>query len=526
MIKKIVFYILIILSSFSLIALEVARDELESITDSIQFINYTGPHAIVQTVDEIRGIGTGLSSAVNQGNRDAFGTSGNANLYSVIHAVDPTTNEKLDADILIIGENALVDHIVNLRRIISGYLMTAYAYSKQDSDTLASFITVYNAVYRSKMDVFNAKYKAIVTKHLTADKAGLALNYIDWPGKTQIIIPLLDPSGKLSIVDTSIISDKTVVESMRESDDKEIDTRKDMVDLKEREADSAREKAQESQKEAVRAEQKVKEAVQEEKTAEKKLEEQKQVTEKAEEKAKTEPNNVQAQKEAEAAKEALIAQEEKLTQAKEKTEEAKQEAQELKTIAKETQVIADRKTAEAQQDRVEIAKDQREVIAQKDALSQMITSYGLKIIDKKNLLSALVLINTADSSVVKESPVNVIRNRQVIKTNEGYLAIAGNTGRNAAIKLVIIDPKNLEIIKESNEIVHESSALAYTDNKVFVISEQNKKTYLAAFNYDLTLYAKSDIEVQDLSPITITDKGVSVTKSDGSPVLMNITTLK
>ena len=83
----------------------------------------------------------------------APGTSGSQNLYYVIHAVDPNTKEKLDADILIIGENAQVDHVQNLRRILSSYLSSAYDYSRQDADTLAHFITVYNAVYRSKMDV-------------------------------------------------------------------------------------------------------------------------------------------------------------------------------------------------------------------------------------------------------------------------------------------------------------------------------------------------------------------------------------
>ena len=83
-----------------------------------------------------------------------------------------------------------MDHIDNLRRIIAAYLESAYGYSRQDSQTLAVFVTVYNAVYRGKLDVFKQKYKTVVTKNLTANKAGLALNYAEWPGKTQIVIPL------------------------------------------------------------------------------------------------------------------------------------------------------------------------------------------------------------------------------------------------------------------------------------------------------------------------------------------------
>lgn len=526
MIKKTAFTLLILIFFLPLFSLEVARDELRSVTETIEFINYTGPHTVIQSVDEIRGIGLRLATAVNKNNLMAPGTSGSQNLYYVIHAVDPNTKEKLDADILIIGENAQVDHVQNLRRILSSYLSSAYNYSRQDADTLAHFITIYNAVYRSKMDVFNAKYKALVTGYLQQEKVGLSVNYVDWPGKTQIVIPLLDLSGGLSTVDTTIISDKSVVDSMREADGKEIDVRKDMVDLKEREADAAREEAQSSQKEAVRAEEKAKEALAEQKQEEQKLAEKKEEAAKAVEIAKEKPEDVQAQKAAEDAEKEVVAQEQKLAEAKEKTEEAKQEAEELKTIAKEEQVIADRKTAEAQQDRLDIAKDQKEVMAAEDARSQMTTSYALKVIDTKALLSALVLIDVADGAVVKESPVNVIRNRQVIKTNEGYLAVAGKPGKNTTIKLVILDPKNLEIQKESAEIVHESSAFAFTPNAVFVVIVQDKKTYLAAYNYDLSLSARSEVEVQEVSPIIITDRGISVIKADGNPILLDAKTLK
>ena len=77
------------------------------------------------------------------------------------------------------------------------------------------------------MDTFRNKYKDAVTKNLSADKAGLALSYRDWPGKSQIVIPLSDAAnGGLSTIDTSIISDKQVVQSMREKDGKGIDERK------------------------------------------------------------------------------------------------------------------------------------------------------------------------------------------------------------------------------------------------------------------------------------------------------------
>ena len=207
--KKLVFFVAAVFfagTAFFASALEVDRAELQSAgANSVVFINYTGPHQIINTVEQIRSIGSGLGGSISA-NSARESRAGQASRYYVIHAVDPSTTEKLDADILILGEQAIVDHIDNLRRIIAAYLESAYGYSRKDSQTLAVFVTVYNAVYRGKLDVFKQKYKTVVTKNLTADKAGLALNYAEWPGKTQIVIPLSDVrSGGLSAVDTSVI---------------------------------------------------------------------------------------------------------------------------------------------------------------------------------------------------------------------------------------------------------------------------------------------------------------------------------
>ena len=152
---------------------------------------------------------------------------------------------------MILGKNANVDHIRNLRSIISSYLVSAYNYSKDDADTLAVFITVYNAVYRNDLDTYKSKYKEVVTKNLTKESCGISVNYKDWPGNTQLVIPLLNPvDGGLSTIDTTIISDSTVIESMREEDERGVDERKNLVDIKEREADVAQEEAKDAQKEA------------------------------------------------------------------------------------------------------------------------------------------------------------------------------------------------------------------------------------------------------------------------------------
>ena len=147
--KCIIFLTFILLTAPSLFAIDVDEREIkEGGSATIDFINYTGKHDEIDTVEAIRRIGSDLSGAT------VSGQAGSGNRYLVIHAVDASVKEGLDADIIILGSQVNVDHIDNLRLIIEGYLSSSYGYSRQDAKTLAHFITVYNAVYRGNMQAF------------------------------------------------------------------------------------------------------------------------------------------------------------------------------------------------------------------------------------------------------------------------------------------------------------------------------------------------------------------------------------
>ncbi|MCK4515150.1 MAG: hypothetical protein KAU31_07825, partial [Spirochaetaceae bacterium] len=97
-----------------LFAQEVAEDELRELgTADIDFINYEGPHDRIDTDEEIRAIGRALAAGL-AGGRTEFDHAGK---YRIIHAVDPSIERGLDADIIILLANAQVDHIDNVRRI-------------------------------------------------------------------------------------------------------------------------------------------------------------------------------------------------------------------------------------------------------------------------------------------------------------------------------------------------------------------------------------------------------------------------
>ncbi|MCR5217777.1 P83/100 family protein [Treponema sp.] len=525
----------------SAFALEVNEEELQSAgsEDVIRFENYTGPHSVVESASTISAIGTGLGKQVASA-VDSNATFGKNQKYTVIHAVDPDTKEKLDADIIIINSNASVDHIKNLRRIIASYLESAYGYSRQDAATVATFVTVYNAVYRGKLDVFQSKYKENVTKNLSAEKCGLSTKYSDWPGNSQIVIPLYDVNGGLSTVDTSVISDKSVVQSMQEEDNRGVDERKNMVDIKEREAEAAEEKAQVSSKKAQEEEKKLAEQKEKEKKAQDKADQKQKVADEKKAQAQSDPSDSQAQKEAEEAqKEADQAQAEADEEAQ-NTQEQQEAADEAREEAEADQAFADKKADEAQEERQEIAQDQQELIQEaiKEAANPNIV-VGLKITDEGQQLSKMVRVDGNDGSTLKESPVTVIRGRTILPVEgaviedapEGldlslvYAAICGENTKNGAVKLCLLDAFKMEIQKESNETVSPDSVLVNNGSDYYCIIDDSGKYYLGKFDKNLKLLLKSQIEVNPATPVTVTSQGIIVTNAKGNISLLKLADL-
>ncbi len=71
-------------------SIEVDQDELKQAENTpIEFINYTGPHAEIDTLRAIAEIGESLAGAAQRGR------AGDLNRYAVIHAVDPSVKQVL-----------------------------------------------------------------------------------------------------------------------------------------------------------------------------------------------------------------------------------------------------------------------------------------------------------------------------------------------------------------------------------------------------------------------------------------------
>lgn len=480
-------FALLLTMFYSLYAIEVNQEELKSQstdTESIQFDNYSGPHAVIETAAAITGIGTNIGLEVAK-EIDVSKTVFPGAKYSLIHAVDTETEGKLDADILLINETATVDHIKNLRRIITGYLTAAYSYEVQDAETLAVFITVYNAVYRNQLSAFTEKYKETVLENLTEEKVGLSTIWSDWAGNTQIVIPLGELTELTATVDTTTITDPQVIEALRQEEDKSIEIRENMVSMKEKEVEDATVKAQEAQKEA--AEQKTIAAT---------------------------------------------------TEDPEEASIAKEKAQEAAKEATEQQMQADKKRTEVQTEVKEIEKD-KGIATEVVDKSNYVT--GLFISDEKAGLHNLVTVDGVSGNVILKSPVTQIRNKNVysvtgitVEKDDGaketfatmYIAVCGVSNNHSAVKLCLIDSDKLEVQKESKETLADTSDLLQQGDSYYaVIKDTDGKYYIGQYDKNLSLINKSSDSVKATTPINVTAKGILVTSANGNPCMLNLSNL-
>jgi hypothetical protein len=486
---------------------QVDRTELEQNQAPITFINYEGPHARIETRGQIRNIGYGPGLAVKSGTA----RPGSLNRYFVIHSVSPAEGTKLDADIFGLGVDSGVDHIRNLRLIIQGYLEGAYGYSERDAALLAEYITIYNAVYRGNWDYFSGRYKNPVVQNLTREKAGISIRFDEWPGQTLMLIPL-GPGG-LSPVDTSSLADERVVEEMRKEEDRGIDQRKDMVDLKEREAEAAEQKA-EVQREAIREE------------------EQRIARERAD--VNTERNNIdrdrQQTREDAARGEDTRQREQELDKREAEADQKSQEIDrrednlaERREEARQTEEFAEQKNAEAQQEREEIARDQQEIIARED--SQITAPSGLlgaAIENPDTSLGRLLRLNPSTGVELKRSPLDTVNIRTLIFLGEKILAIAGENRGNGAIRLIEVNNNTLEMAKQGDDDIHPGSLLwASGDNLYAITAPSDGKLYLGRFDAGLTRQAQSRITVHPNASVSFQENMVLTQRSDGSAAILN-----
>ncbi|MDR1420928.1 MAG: hypothetical protein LBI86_11180 [Treponema sp.] len=488
---------------------QVDRDELEKSQIPMAFINYEGPHARIETRAQIRNIGYSLGLQVNAGTA----RPGASNRYFVIHSVTAPESGKLDADIFGLGVDTGVDHIRNLRRIVQGYLEAAYGYTEQDATLLAEYITIYNAVYRGNWEYFTGRYKNPVVSNLSSEKTGLSIRYDEWPGQTLMLIPL-GPGG-LSSVDTSSLSDSRITEELRREDDRGIEQRRDMVELKEREAEQAEQRAT-AEREAIREEERriAEERSQAGRDRDNIAREQEQ------NRADREAGRVTPE-EARGRDEALAERERDADRKEEELDRREDALAERRDEAQRSQEFAERKTEEAQSEREEIARDQQEIIDQEGSRPAAGGVLGVSITAPDSGAGRVVSLDPLSGAELKRSALSTVRARTFTQTGGKILAIAGEDRGNYAVRLVEISGDTLEMIKQGDDDIHPQSLLWVNGSDLYAVTLSDGAARLGRFNTDLARQALSPITVHPFAAVIFSGNYVITQRADGSAVLLD-----
>ncbi len=520
------FTILFAVMMINVAALEVDVDEIKK-TSKIEFENYRGPVSRNESQASIRNIGYQLG--LFEGNNELFRYHMK---YSIIHAVDEKIKDKYDADILSIDREAEVDHIRNIRYIMSGYLSKYYGYTKRQADSLAVFLTYYNAFYRGNIEYFNDKYKEVVMMHINKINAGISTKYYEWPGNTKILIPLTKSSqkDKLKSLETFEISDSKIIEEIRKSNDKKIDDRKEIVKLKEKEL-SEEKKTIEKEKKDVEAEKK---EVEKQKDAIVKEKEEIAKKEAEIKKEKEEAATIKDQKERQKKEEEIKKEEKKLEEKKaevtKKDEAIKKEETKVakrEETVKQKQQTSDSKTQTVQKEKEQIKKDETQPKSKEETLAQKEKElkeredelkrqqrddkvyadkfYYLKTQDYMvggHYNNEMYIIDAAGMKVSLKSPVDKICGYKYLVYNEGVVVITYKTTHESDHNLTLLDLEKLEVKKTGTDNIFFRSFIEEYENHIFAIIKNGDDFYLGKFNKSLERVAISDDKIDFATFIT------------------------
>ena len=577
--KKYILAITLLLFSTSLFSYEVDIDEIKS--KKINFINFTGKESRSESVSEIKSIGYRLSYIVKDIKTDNLSRFNMK--YSIIRAISKNEKEKFSADIIFIDKDARVDHIRNVRRIISAYLEGLYGYTEKEADTIAIYTTYYNALYRGNTDYFSSKYSSTVMKHITKANAGLSTLWSDWPGKTAIIIPLTEQNkrGEIGGIDPFVISDDKVKEEItKENDNKNI--KNEMVNIKEKDIDRSRKNLDEDKK-------KLEERKKETEVEKKKVEDNKVKTEKKNEQIKKEkedtakirePEKKKAKEEEIKKKEEDVKKEDKKIsedQKKVSEKENKNKKDEKEIIKKEEEIKkkeedvkkekTGKETPEKEKTAVEtkdtgkdntkekpaektavpdgnlkkkeeaLKEKEKELDRREDKLKDKDVSkevFGLKIyyLEVKEYLegghynNVMYMINTTTKKIDFQSTVTTICGRRYDVFSGGIAVITHAGTHQAGHRLTLIDRETLKEIKTGGDNIFWRSFIEIKDNFIYAIIKDQESFYLGKFDTNLKLVAKSSEKINGDTFITFFEKSIYINRVDKTIIVLKMDDLK
>lgn len=512
----------------NLFAQSVDEDELRRRDlNNIVFRNYVGPVMVINTAQEIRGIGFALAAGVQ--NRERFTYAGK---YSVIRVFQPE-DPKLSADIIVLEPAARVDHINGLNLIVSAYLERTFNYTREDARVLANFVTRYNALFRGNMDFFRNTYAAGVVQNLSAENAGLSTFYQEWPGRSRIVIPLRSSlsAGPRGLIDSDEVSRPEVTRAMPPTPEN-LQERREIVNIREREI-QREEQAIQQREEQLRQQQTQQAPNQTPPNAQ----QQAQQTPPGQQPAQADRQNPQAPQNQSGQNQPPPNRDDQ--QGRQPQQNAQQtpagqqpaatqqspEQQELQRAREQLQ----QREENLQRDRQEIQQQEQQIAQapqQRPAERERVDPVLFLSVDNDPNAAQFLMLDAAGRRRLARSDLNSIRGRKYVDLPDGFLVIAGREGGDAAVRLVVVDKERLGVLRTGTHDIHPDSDLQAQGQNVYAVFRDGNTTRLGLFNPALELVRRTEATVRPQTVIQIQGQRLLVQGTDGRVLFLNPTTLE
>jgi len=516
--------VIILFSSPVVGALELDREEVERASDvDIEFENYEGPVDEIDSREAIREIGRIMGAGI--ADADTTDYDGRYLLRRIVGEVD---DERLAADIIALTEDSRVDHIENLRRIISGYLEAAWEYERSDADLLARFITIYNAVNRGAMDLFSERYRAAVLEVLDEERAGLATSYRRWAGQTQLVVPVRDERapGALDAVDPRQLVDARVIDELRTRRDLGIEDRKAIIDFIERVIEE-RTAAIQEERTALDAEQtaiderraELDEAEPEPEPApepepESEPEDETPAEPEPEPEPQPEPEAVPTDDDTTEEAPAEEPDDDETVTDEAPSDEVEQERQELDE--REAEITERQEELDEEEEELEDLTERVEELYDETAEDQSTLEDGPTPADLVTFVLGddsggleLAVVNFGEASVAGEQTIPVAQ-REVTEFQGNIVVAHQSSGQ-----LLMLDPSSLSVIFESEAAVVPGSRIRVVDGHLLTVIPEDGAFVIGEFDAQLVLQRRSARSVLESTDIVARDEELLVQGQDG-----------
>ncbi|MDI7234824.1 P83/100 family protein [Leptospira santarosai] len=526
------------LSLFSQDNSKLGEKEIRS-SQRVRFINRSS----VRAGEEVRGtnekVGSSLAEVLKK-EPDKTHSQGGISITRIA-----PEEKKFGADIFAISEDSDYGHINSIQRILTGFVKSNFGYDDKNSDILATYILYYNAIHRKDKSYIGKKYSNSVIKFVNPNSIGISRRYSEWPGKTQILIPLVE----------DILGKDVHTDELEDEVNKELDKKKEGQSEKDKFDDLQSEKNKKELEEVKRRKEenqnKQKEISDKETRTDKELQELnkdpvKNKTQIAEKKKEKE----QIQKEKESAKKEEQKLKEKEKEVAKKDEERKNNktsssssSSSSKSDSKsdsgsksgtDNRSSSDNKKSEAELKK-ELAETKKELEIKKEEEKKkeefdknvvggkILFLKTLKYLDKGHYNNELQVLDPTKDDTIFRGEFNKICGRTFEIVDGKALVIGFEDGHSSNHKLILIDQETLKPVLSAEDNIFWRSPMIVKGDEIYAFEEVQEKYYLSRFSKDLKKQAKSSEEISPNSNVTFYGEKIYVTGKEESSGSIQIT---